>query len=107
MKEPIILLALAVPAILLAVSMYWLDRVRRREAIFRWASSNALRLITFRQPILTEASPFPLSLSKSQQVFQVEVEDKDGHHRQGWVRLGTAWLGLSSRSAEVRWSNSE
>ena len=103
MQEPLILIAIAVPTILLFGSLYWLDRVRRKEALFRWASENGYRLIAFRQPILTEASPFPFSMSKSQHVFSVEVEEKNGDRRHGWVRLGSAWRGLASRSTEVRW----
>jgi hypothetical protein len=103
MQEPLILIAVAVPAILLFGSLYWLDRVRRREALFRWASANGYRLIAFGQPIPTEASPFPFSASKSQHVFSVEVEEKNGDSRYGWVRLGSAWRGLASHAAEVRW----
>lgn len=103
MQNSLVLLALAVPAALLAVSLYWLDRVRRREALFHWANQKGFRLVHFRQPVLTEASPYPFSLSKSQQVFRVEVEARDGTHRQGWVRLGTAWLGLAARSADELW----
>lgn len=103
MQEPLILIAIAVPTILLFGSLYWLDRVRRKEALFRWASESGYRLIAFRQPILTEVSPFLFSISKSQHVFSVEVEDKNGDRRHGWVRLGSAWRGLASRSAEVRW----
>jgi hypothetical protein len=51
-----------------------LDRVRRREALFRWASANGYRLLSFKQPILSEASPFPISASKTQAFFRVEVE---------------------------------
>ena len=61
MQEPISLLAIALPAVMLFISLYWLDRVRRREALFRWASRNRYRLVSFGQPILTEASPFPFS----------------------------------------------
>jgi hypothetical protein len=101
--EAVILLAIAVPAVLLAASLYWLDRVRRREALFRWASTNGFRLLTFKQPLLSEASPFPISASKAQAIFRVEVESSAGH-RSGWVRLGSAWRGLSSDVAEVRWN---
>ena len=81
MRESLMLLAVALLSVLLFVSLYYLDRVRRREAVFRWASEHGYRLITFRQPILTEASPFPVSVSKSQQVFKVEVVDRAGNHR--------------------------
>jgi hypothetical protein len=101
--ELVVLLAVAIPAVLLFVSLYWLDRVRRRKSLFRWASESGYRLVDFGQPIPTEASPFPLSASKSQQVFWIEVEDRTGNRRSGWVRLGSMWRGLASRSADVRW----
>ena len=103
MQESVIFLAIALPVVLLLVSLYWLDRVRRREALFRWAAENGYRLISFRQPILTEASPFPVSASKSQHVFRVNVEDRLANRRSGWARLGSAWRGLRSRAAEVSW----
>ncbi len=105
MRESIIVLAIATPAVLLAVTLYWLDRVRRREAIFRWASRHGYRLIAFRQPILTEASPFPFSASKAQQVFKVQVKDGFGKLRSGWVRLGDAWRGLAADKADERWES--
>lgn len=103
MNETIIIAAIALPAIALAATLYWVDRVRRREALFRWASSNDLKLLIFRQPLLTEASAFPFAVSKSQHVFKVEVESADGSRRSGWVRLGSAWWGLASSTADVKW----
>lgn len=85
-----------------AVSLYVLDRVRRREALFRWASSNGYRLLKFGQP-LVEATPFPFTLSKSQHIFKITVADSTGSERAGYVRLGGFWRGLSSPKAEVRW----
>lgn len=107
MSDHAVFLAMALPAVLLAASLYWLDRVRRREALFRWASDSGCRLLAFKQPALTELSPFPLSVSKSQQVFRVEVQDGQGSRRSGWVRLGGVWRGLASRRAEVRWEGAE
>lgn len=40
MSDQAVFLVMALPAVLLAVSLYWLDRVRRREALFRWASAG-------------------------------------------------------------------
>lgn len=102
MNSDFMLGAFAGLAILFAALFYWTDRVRRQAAVYRWAANNGLKLLSFRQPILTEASAFPMSLSKSQQVFQVHVE-VDGERKWGWVRLGSAWLGLASRKADVIW----
>jgi hypothetical protein len=106
MSEAIVWLAIGVPVVLLVVSLYWLDRVRRREALFRWAAANGYRLLSFKQPILSEASSFPVSVSKAQAIFWFQVEGKAGP-RSGWVRLGSAWRGLASSVAEVRWESAE
>ena len=105
MLQTILVPAMIVSASGLCVLLYCLDRVRRREALYRWASSNGYRILSFKQPMLTELSGFPVSASKAQQVFKVEVEDcgEKCVRRSGWVRLGDAWRGLSSGAAEVRW----
>jgi|GEM_PF-2220100 len=103
MSESSIAFAIFVPAALLAMTHYCLDRVRRREALYRWANANGYRLLRFRQPVLTEASPFPLALSKAQHVFHIEVEGRRCQRQSGWIRLGAAWRGLASNKAEVRW----
>ena len=103
MNETIVILAIAAPAVFLAAALFWLDRVRRRESLFRWASENHFKLLAYRQPFPVEASGFPFSLSKAQHVFKIEVESNDGRHRAGWVRLGSAWLGLTSHKTDVKW----
>lgn len=104
MNEAVVMLLVGGPLVLLAAALYWLDRVRRRAALYRWASDNGYRLLDFGQPIVTETSPFPLSVSKAQQVFWFELEDRTGAQRQGWVRLGTGWRGVASRKADVKWT---
>lgn len=103
MLEATILAGCGVLAALLAAAFYVMDRGQRRESVYRWASGRGFRLVNFRQPWLTEMSPFPLSVSKAQQVFHVEVVDSAGRKRSGWVRLGDPWRGLASDRAEVRW----
>ena len=103
MFETIVLAAFAVTAVLFAISLYWIGRIRRREALFRWASSQGYKLLSYKQPALSELSPFPVSASKAQQIFRIEVEDRQGSHRSGWVRLGSAWRGLASDAADERW----
>ena len=104
MPAPVLVLTLALPAVLLLASLYRLDRARRREALSRWAAGGGYRLIAFRHPLMTEATPFPLPASKGQHVVRVEVEDREGVRRSGWVRLGSPWRGLASRRADVRWA---
>jgi hypothetical protein len=103
MNDTFLFTLIAVPLVVLAVTLYWVDRIRRREALFRWSANHGYKLLSFRQPLMTEASAFPVSASKSQHVFHVDVEAPDGTRRSGWVRLGSAWLGLGSNKADTRW----
>lgn len=96
---------LVLAAVALAVTLYCLDRVWRREALFRWASANGLKVLAFKQPLMTEQSAFPLSTSKSQQVWRVEVETPQHQHQTGWVRVGSPWFGLASSRADVKWDD--
>ena len=107
MNDTVLMIAVMLPAVLLAASLYWIDIVRRRECLYRWASNEKLKLLAFRYPLLTEASAFPFSISHSQHVFRVEVETDDGVRHFGWVRIGSPWLGLSSSRADVQWDTSE
>jgi len=103
MNETTVFALIATPAIALAITLYWVDRIRRRSALFRWSAIHGYKLLSFHQPVLTETSGFPVSASKSQHVFHVDVETPEGRTRSGWVRLGSAWLGLASNKVDVRW----
>ena len=103
MNETIAVPGIATLAVILATVLYWVDRIRRRESLYRWASENHFKLLAYRQPFPVEVSGFPFSLSKAQHVFRVDVESNGGRRRAGWVRLGSAWLGLASRKADVKW----
>ncbi len=105
MIESLVFAAMTAPLVVLAVVLYWVDRIRRREALYRWASDQGFHVLSARQPWLTEASGFPLAFSKSQHVFRVHVEAADGHRRSGWIRFGTVWLGLCATQADVRWDS--
>lgn len=103
MREKPVWLALLVPAALIAFGSYFAERARRRKALFQWASDSGLEILTYRQPLLTELSPFPFSGSKAQCVFYFEARESSGARRSGWVRLGDMWRGLGSKVADVRW----
>lgn len=40
---------------------------------------------------------------RRESLFRVEVESNDGRQQAGWVRLGSAWLGLASHKADIKW----
>jgi hypothetical protein len=83
--------------------LYAWERRRRRVALARWAVSEGCRILRSRQPFLTEASPFPITASKAQQVFQITVEYADGMRKSGWILLGSGLSGLDSGAAKIQW----
>ncbi|TWT30522.1 hypothetical protein KOR42_54610 [Thalassoglobus neptunius] len=107
MNETVLITLIAAPLVVLAVTLYWVDRIRRREALYRWSAQQGYKVLSFRRPLVTEASAFPMSASKSQHVFHVDVETPNGKRRSGWVRLGSAWLGLASKKVDTRWEAEE
>ena len=94
-------------ALLLLVGggLYTWERNRRQAALTRWAVSQGYRVLRSRQPFLQEASPFPFTISKAQQVFRVTVECNDGTSKSGWVLLGSGLSGLDSSAAKVHWDS--
>jgi hypothetical protein len=85
--------------------LYAWERNRRKSALSRWAASQGYRVLRSRQPLLREASPFPITVSKAQQVFQITVECNDGTNKSGWVLLGSGLSGLDSATAKVQWDS--
>ena len=83
--------------------LYYLERRQRRNALLRWATNQGFRVIDYRQPFLTESSPFPFIASKAQQVFHFTVQRADGIQKSGWVLLGSPWGGLNSDDAAIQW----
>ena len=58
MPETTVLLAIGIPAVVLVVSLYVLDCIRRRNTLVRWATTNSDQWISFRQHVLTMLSSF-------------------------------------------------
>jgi hypothetical protein len=84
--------------------LYW-HFSRSWSLLRQWTADNGYELLraeyrTFRR------GPFFWSTSRGQTVYFVEVRDRRGHTRTGWVRCGSWWLGLMSDKVEVRWENS-
>jgi len=103
MDESVIIVLVILGLMGLGVVLYSLQRLWRRRALYHWAAGNDFKLIAYDQPLLTEVSAFPFTVSKAQQVFHISVLQKDGRARSGWLLLGSGLLGLLSGEAEVRW----
>ena len=67
----------------------------------QWAERNGYRIIEadYRNVF---RGPFFWTTGKTQTVYRVTVEGKDGE-RTGWVRCGSHLFGLFSNKVEVRW----
>ncbi len=90
---------------LLAIwALIWYLR-KSRILLQRWADSNGYRLLEQRYRYFFRG-PFFWSAS-AQMVYRVVVEDRTGHRRSGWVRLGSFWLGIFSDEVAVRWDQDQ
>jgi len=103
MNEFVATAAIIAGLLALGVGLYALERVRRSRTLHRWAAAHDYKLISFHQPMLTETSPFPFTMSKAQQVFHISVLQKDGSTKSGWILLGSGLRGSASSEAKVKW----
>jgi hypothetical protein len=107
MDESKLMLIVIIGLLGAASSFYLLIRLWRKKALYRWADRNDLQIIYYDQPIFTEESPFSLTTSKAQPVFQFTAKLKSGKIRSGWVLLGNGFSGLLSDDAEVQWDDEQ
>ena len=70
----------------------------------RWAARYGVQIMK-RNYAWFLKGPFFWTTSRGQAVFRVEVQDRAGNLRNGWVRCGGWWSGLLSDDAEVRWDD--
>jgi hypothetical protein len=99
MTEQICFLVTVV-SLVVVLSMWW--RTSRSHSILeRWAAENGLHIVAKRYCWFF-AGPFWLS-ADGQTVYYVTVEDQEGRRKNGWVRCGGWFFGLTADAAEVRW----
>jgi|SRR5947207_14862587 len=77
---------------------------RGRFLLKQWAHENGYQVLRS-QVRLLDAGPFRWSSSKRQFSYFVQVRDRAGSERSGWVRCGSFWRGLKSDKTEVRWKD--
>ena len=79
----------------------YLYATRPKLLLQNWAEENRVQLtqVEFRP---FRRGPFAWS-SRGQTVFRVEVCDRDGNHRSGWVRCGSMLLGIFAKKVEAIW----
>lgn len=108
MSSPNALDVLTIVAVIAAVFAFifviwmigWREQ-RTEEILNKWAQDNGYVILEQKHAFWN--GPFFWSTSKGQEVYYVTVRDKADVIRNGWVRLGGYWWGLSEDKAEVRW----
>ena len=76
--------------------------LRGRSVLKRWAYENGFQILKSKT-----ASSFAGSLTWNygQTIFYIQVRDKNGKVRDGWVRCGSFWAGVWSNKTEIRWKD--
>lgn len=83
----------------------WIRRMSiAQDRVDQWAQQNGYEIIS-RQRRTMFRGPFWLTTSKSQEVYEITVRDRDGNQREGYVRVGGMFLGMMSDNLEVRWKD--
>jgi hypothetical protein len=85
------------------IGQIYLYATRPRNLMQNWAEENGVQLtrVEFRP---FRRGPFLWS-SRGQTVFRVEVCDREGNRRSGWIRCGSMLLGVFAKQIEVKWDH--
>jgi hypothetical protein len=76
--------------------------LRGRSALKRWAHQNGLQILKSK---LTSSFAGSFTWNHNQTIYFIQVRDREGNVRDGWVRCGSFWLGVLSSKTEVRWKD--
>ncbi|MBN1657432.1 MAG: hypothetical protein JXA93_03470 [Anaerolineae bacterium] len=99
-EDTIGVLAILIVVGLVALVIY-VHISRSQKLLRRWADENGYELLNVEHRMFRKG-PFVWS-SRGQTVYRVEVRDKGGIVRKGWVRCGSWWAGVFSDKVEARW----
>jgi len=82
----------------LVVTILWVVIARSQHLLRMWAAENGYELLhaDFRP---FRKGPYFWS-GRNQTVFRVEVRDREGRTRSGWVRCGSWWAGVFGEHVE-------
>ncbi len=71
------------------------------EALDRWAKEGGYRIVR-RERRMYRKGPFFWGTGNCQIVYRIEVQDRHGTQKSGWVRIGSYWWPDPNR-IDVRW----
>jgi len=74
---------------------------RSQKLLKGWANENGYEFVRVEYRMFRKG-PFVWS-GRGQTVYRVEVRDRQGVERQGWVRCGSWWAGVFRDKVEARW----
>jgi hypothetical protein len=96
--DPFVLVTVTVLAvgILLATGKVW-----SRWQLKRWCNSQGLELVTWQGAAFYEG-PGAWVRSENQDAYRIEVRDRQGRTRTGWVVFGRYWAPWSNK-VRVEW----
>ena len=93
-------LAFLIVAGIVALVLY-VHITRSQKLLKRWVGESGYELLRAEYRMFRKG-PFIWS-SRGQTVYRVEVRDREGGERKGWVRCGSWWAGVFSDQVEARW----
>ena len=91
----------------LLVTLLVMSAKRAKSILQNWAHDNGFHIVSFEKRYLIATGPFRWwTNSRGQVVYFIQVRDREGTQRSGWLRCGSFFGGvLGSRKAEVRWDD--
>ena len=99
--DPVALVFVLLVLGIVCLSLAW-HFARSRALLQKWADDNGYQILRHEYRYLRRG-PFFWTTSRHQTVYHVEVLDRYGQPRTGYVRCGGWWLGLFSGNVEVKW----
>ena len=94
-------LFIATVTILFLVFLLWTGRIWARWRVTRWCEREGYQLVTFRGAWFYEG-PRKWLRTENEDAYHVEVTDRDGLTRSGYVVFGTWWHPFSWK-VRVEW----
>jgi hypothetical protein len=102
----LLLLPLFVLIVLLNVAFIVLRWTRPPVILERWAERNGYYIVS-KSYCWFWTGPFFWNRTNAQMVYRITVEDEDGEHWSGYVRLGNWLIGLLSDEVAEAWDRGE
>ena len=77
-------------------------QIRRAQTLLRgWAEEHGYEILEAEHRLFRKG-PYIWS-ARGQAIYRVQVRDRAGAERWGWVRCGTWWGGVLANKVESRW----